>query len=61
MYAYFKLQTGEIGSEKIYTWLIKGNLKRETESFLIAVQDNAIRINYIKAKIDNTQLNRKCR
>ena len=31
----------------------KGNLKRETESFSIAVQNNNIRTNYIKAKIDN--------
>ena len=28
------------------------NLKKETESFLIAAQINAIRTNYIKPKID---------
>ena len=28
---------------------------RETESLLIAAQNNAIRTNHIKAKIDNTQ------
>ena len=39
----------------------KGNLKRETESLLITVQNNAIRTNYIKAKIDNTQQNSKCK
>ena len=32
----------------------KGNLKRETESLLIAAQNNAIKINYIKARIDKT-------
>ena len=37
------------------------NLKRETESLLIAAQNNAIRINYIKSKIDNTQQNSNCR
>ena len=31
------------------------NYKRETESLIIAAQNNAIRINYIKAKIDKTQ------
>ena len=39
----------------------KRNLKRETESLLIAAQDNAIRTNHIKAKIDKTQQNSKCR
>ena len=32
----------------------------ETESLLIAARYNAIRNNYIKAKIDNTQKNSKC-
>ena len=34
---------------------------RETESLLIAAQNNAIRINQIKARIDKTQQNSKCR
>ena len=37
------------------------NLKRETESLLIASRDNAIRINHIKVRIDKTQQNSKCR
>ena len=32
-------------------WLSKGNLKRQTESFLIAAQNNVIRTNYIETKI----------
>ena len=36
-------------------------MKRETESLLIAVQNNAIRTNHIKAGIDKTQQNSKCR
>ncbi len=39
----------------------KGNLKRETESLLIAAQNNAIRTKHIKARIDKTQQNSKCR
>ena len=35
--------------EKTWTWLKKGNLKKETESLLIATQNNAIRTNHIKA------------
>ena len=41
-------------------WLKKGNFKRETESLPIAAQDNAIRINHIKTRIDKTQQNSKC-
>ena len=41
-------------------WLRKGNFKRETESLLTAAQ-NAIRTNHIKARIDKTQQNSKCR
>ena len=36
-----------------------GNLKKETESLLIAAQNNAIKTNYFKAKIDKTQQNSK--
>ena len=39
----------------------KGNFKRETESLLIAAQNNAIRTNHINARIDKMQQNRKCR
>ena len=33
----------------------KGILERKTESLLIATQNNAVRTNYIKARIDKTQ------
>ena len=33
---------------------------RETESFLIAAQNNDISTNYIKARIDKTQQSSKC-
>ena len=41
-------------------WPRKGNPKRETESLLIAAQNNAIRTNHIKERIDKTQLNSRC-
>ena len=50
-----------ISHDKTWTWLRKGNFKRETESLLIAAQDSAIRTNHIKARIDKTQQNSKCR
>ena len=46
---------------KSWTWLKKGNLKRETEFLLIAAQNSALRTNHIKPKIDKTQQNSKCR
>ena len=55
LYEHFKRQIGEVAHEQTWTWLRKGNLKRETESLIIAAQNNAIRTNYIKAKIDKTQ------
>ena len=46
---------------KTWTWQRKGNLKREIESLLMAALNNAIRTNRIKARIDKTQQNSKCR
>ena len=57
----FKRLISNISYQKIWTWLRKGNFKRETESLLIAAQNNAIRTNHVKARIDRTQQNSKCR
>ena len=43
-----------------WTWLGKVNLMSETESQIIAAENNSIRTNYLKVKIDNTQENSKC-
>ena len=50
-----------ISLDKTWTWLRKGNFKRETESLLTAAQNNPVRTNHIKARIDKTQQNSKCR
>ena len=57
LYGYFKRQTSEIFQGNTWAWLKNGNFKRETESPLIAAQNNAIRTNYVKAWIDKTQQN----
>ena len=49
-----------ISHDKTWTWLRKGNFKRETEYLLMAAQNSAIRTNHIKATIDKTQQNSKC-
>ena len=61
LFGQFKRLINNISYQKTWTWRRKGNLKRETESLLIAAQDNAIRTNRIKARIDKTQQNSKCR
>ena len=55
LYRRFKRLVNNTSHQKTWTWLRKGNLKRETESLLIAAHDNAIRTNHIKARIDKTQ------
>ena len=60
LYGRFKRLTSDISHEKTWAWLRKGNRKRESESFLIAAQNNAIRTNHIKARIDKTQQNSRC-
>ena len=42
-------------SEDWWGWLTKECLKRATEALIIAAQEQAIRTNKIKAKIDKTQ------
>ena len=61
LYGRFERLINNISHDKICTWLRKGNFKRETESLLIAAQDNAIRMNHIKERIEKTQQNSKCR
>ena len=59
LYGRFKRLINNISHQKTWTWLRKGNLKRKTESLLIAAQDNAIRTNHVKVRIDKTQQNSK--
>ena len=61
LYGCFKWLINNISHEKIWTWLRKGNFKRKIESLLIAAQNNALRTIHIRARIDKTQQNRKCR
>ena len=61
LYGRFKRLINNISHDKTWTRLRKGKVKRETESLLIAAQDSAIRTNHIKARIDKTQQNSRCR
>ena len=54
----FKRLTSDISHEKTWKWLKKETLS-ENESLLIVAQNNAIRTNHIKSRIDKTQQNSK--
>ena len=43
-----------------WSWLKNGELKKETKGFLIAAQDQALRTNAIKAKIDKVTEKNEC-
>ena len=51
----------ETETEKTWTWLRKWNLKGETESLLIAAQNNTIRTNHIKARTHKKLRSCRCR
>ena len=61
LYGRFKRLINNISHDKTWTWLRKGLFNRETESRLIATQNNAVRTNHNKARIDKTQQNSKRR
>ena len=52
---------GKIDKENTWCWLKIGDLKKETEGFIMAAQDQALRTNAIRAKIDKTTEDSKCR
>ena len=61
LHGQFLRQTDEIAGDARWLWLKHGNLKRETESLILAAQEQAIRTNAIKAYIDKSQEQSKCR
>ena len=54
-------QTKEVRSGQCWAWLQNGDLKRETESLIVAAQNQSIRTNLVKAKIDKSQGECLCR
>ena len=54
-------QTKEVRNEQSWVWLQSGDLKGETKSLIVAAQNQSIRTNLVKAKIDKTQKYTLCR
>jgi hypothetical protein len=50
-----------ISEEDTFLWLSKRDLKAETESEIVAAQDQAINTKYYATKILNTETDNKCR
>ena len=50
-----------ISEEDTFLWLSKGDLKAETESEIVAAQDQAIQTKYYATKILNIEADSKCR
>ena len=53
-------QTKEVRSDQSWAWLQNGDLKRKTESPIVAAQNQSIRTNLVKANIDKSQGDSLC-
>ena len=47
--------TREVKSDQCWAWLQNGDLKRETESLIVAAQNQSIRTNIVQANFDKSQ------
>ena len=54
-------QTKEVRSDQCWFWFQNRDLKRETESLIVAAQNQSIRTNLVKAKIDKSQGDSLCK
>ena len=54
-------QAKEVRSDQCWAYLQNGDLKRETESLIVTAQNQSIRTNLVKAKIDKSQRDSLCR
>ena len=61
LYRRFKWQINVNPHEKTWTWLRIETLKEKHNPPQIAAQNNAMKTNHIKARIDKTQQNSKCK
>ena len=57
----FVRSTDQIRDQKSWEWLKRGKLKKKSEGFLMAAQDQAIRTNSIKKHIDKQNILPECR
>ena len=61
LHGQFIRQTKNIADRTTWNWMVNGELKKETEGLLTAAQDQALRTNAIKVKIDKQEGDPTCR
>ena len=61
LYDQYLRQTKEVRNDQFGTWLQNGDLTRKTESLIVAAQNQSIRTNLVKAKIEKSQESYLCR
>ena len=54
LHGHYLRQTKEVRSDQCWAWLQNGDLKREIESLIVADQNQSIRTNLVKTKIDKS-------
>ena len=60
LHGQFKRETGDLSGVS-WNWIRTGELKKETEGLIVAAQDQALRTNAVKARIENQNVSSKCR
>ena len=61
LHGQFAKDTDDIKTNESFNWLCKGELKRETESLILAAEKQALNTSSVKARIYHLQENDKCR
>ena len=61
LHGQFLRETEVLPEVERWAWLRDGSIKRETETLILAAQEQSLRTNAIKAKIDRSQENSLCR
>ena len=61
LHCHYLRQTKEVRRDQCWAWLQNGDLKRETESLIVAAQNQSITTTIVKAKIERSQGDSLCR
>ena len=61
LHGQYMRETREVRSDQSWAWLQNGDLKRQTGSLILAAQNQSIRANLVKGKIDKIQGDSLCR
>ena len=61
LHSQYLRQTKDVRSDQCWAWLQNGDLQRETESLVVAAQNQSIRANLVKARVNKNQGDSLCR